>query len=353
MSQTGDQPLTQEPLPSPNALKASLPLSARQKAFVDQSRQGIVDILSGRTSRMLFIVGPCSIHDTTAARQFATNLRKLADHVSTHCQLVMRAYFEKPRTSLGWRGMLYDPHLDGSNDIVSGLRQSRQFLLDLADIHLAAATEFLDPTIPSYLGDLVSWGSVGSRTAESQSHRQMISAITIPTGFKNGTDGNLDVAINALLVAGSPHGFIGINGDGVVSLIRSKGNPNCHIVLRGGDRRPNYDTQSVHEALEKLAAKGLPQRLLVDCSHNNSGKDPEKQIEVFRSVIGQIVAGNDRIFGLMLESHLRRGAQVHASGSPTAHDLSITDPCLDWDTTEELIIWAYESLKARVPGYVG
>jgi 3-deoxy-7-phosphoheptulonate synthase len=352
MPQQGSLPPTLEPLPSPNALKAGLPVDARQKAFVDQSRQGIIDILSGRTSRVLFVVGPCSIHDTTAAHEFATNLRQLADHVSSHCQLVMRAYFEKPRTGLGWRGMLYDPHLDGSNDIVNGLRQSRRFLLDLASMHLAAATEFLDPTTPSYLGDLISWGSVGSRTAESQSHRQMISALSTPVGFKNGTDGNLDVAINGLLVAGSPHGFIGINDDGQVSLVRSRGNPNCHVVLRGGDRQPNYDPQSVQETLKRLAAKGLPQRVVIDCSHDNSGKDPEKQIDVFHSVIEQIVAGNDSIVGLLLESHLKRGSQILEPGKPAAHGLSVTDPCLDWETTEELILWAYEALRARVPTHV-
>ncbi|MDP1835872.1 MAG: 3-deoxy-7-phosphoheptulonate synthase [Chlamydiales bacterium] len=336
-----------ELLPSPNELVAKLPATDSQHAFVRHSRQAVVDILNGRCSRLLMVVGPCSIHDITAAKDFAKKLQHLSEHVSGSIQLVMRTYFEKPRTSVGWKGMLYDPGLDGSNDVLNGLTQSRQLLVDLAEMRVATATEFLDTSSPRYLGDLISWGSVGSRTSESQAHRQMISALSIPTGFKNGTDGNLEIAVNALHVAGVPHAFIGLNDDGRICVVRSKGNPDCHIVLRGGSGRPNYDKASVLHAQQLLRDHGFPARLMVDCSHDNSGKNHDKQADVFRDVMEQILSGNHNIVGMILESHLKAGSQILSPSARALADQSVTDPCLDWETTEQLILWANDALKTR------
>lgn len=344
MSYQADATLSLEPLPSPKELLSLLSASTSQYAFVQHARQSVSNILSGRSSHLLMIVGPCSIHDITAAKDFAKKLHALSEKVSDRIQLVMRTYFEKPRTSTGWKGMLYDPNLDGSNDLRHGLIQSRQLLLDLAELGIAAATEFLDPSTPQYLGDLIAWGSIGSRTSESQAHRQMISALSIPTGFKNGTDGSLDIAINAVHVASLPHSFIGLNGDGKVSIVRSKGNPDCHIVLRGGSAQPNYDKLSVKCAQQRLSESSLSTRLIIDCSHDNSGKNHQRQADVFRDVIDQILEGNQNIAGLILESHLRAGNQSFNTNTIVS-DLSVTDPCLDWETTESLILWAYNALQ--------
>ncbi len=337
-----------EPLPAPRELLEQLPASTRQIEFIRQSRQAIIDILEGTSSRKLFVIGPCSIHDTTAAKDFAKKLRGLADRVAGRFQLVMRAYVEKPRTSLGWKGLLYDPDLDGSNDLLNGLRQSRQFLLDLADLELPAATEFLDLASPLYLGDLISWGSIGSRTTESQPHRQMVSGLCIPTGFKNGTDGNLEIAINALTVAKAHHGFFGLDDDGRISVVRSNGNPYCHMVLRGGNGQPNYDRLSVQRTLSLLIERDLRAKVLIDCSHDNSGKEPSRQKVVFGSIIDQILEGNSDIIGVILESYLLSGCQSIQEGVSSLNPgISVTDPCLDWEATEEIVLWAYDVLEAQ------
>ncbi len=342
-----------EPLPSPTELLQLLPTSPIQQAFVGQSRQIIVDILEGRSPKMLLVVGPCSIHDTTAAKEFAKKLQRLSERVKSRFHLVMRAYFEKPRTGLGWKGLLYDPHLDGSNHLLHGLKESRQLLLDLATIGVPAATEFLDPTAPQYYGDLIAWGSVGSRTSESQPHRQMVSALCLPTGFKNGTDGNLNIAIDALAVAAVPHAFIGMSPEGRISLVRSLGNPHCHLVLRGGSRQPNYDRLSIKKTLDLLQARNLCNKVLIDCSHDNSGKDPQRQKVVFGSIIDQVIEGNSNIAGVLLESNLRGGSQTLNSHQKICTEMSITDPCLDWETTEEMILWAYDCLEAPTDALVG
>ncbi len=338
--------LSLESLPSPKELMACLPASPQQLAFVQQAQQRVIDILNGQSSRVLLIVGPCSIHDTTAARDFAKKLRSLADRVGDRCELIMRAYFEKPRTALGWKGLLYDPKLDGSNDILVGLQQSRQLLLDLADMEVPAATEFLDLSAPHYLGDLITWASVGSRTTESQPHRLMVSATRIPTGFKNGTDGDLSIAINALLVANTPHTFLGPNSDGRINIIRSNGNAHCHIVLRGGGGRPNFDNASVEQAGRLLTQEGLQQRLIIDCSHDNSGKDPSRQSIAFHSAIQQLLNDSQQVCGMILESNLKGGRQPLSAKATVCSQQSVTDACLGWEETEQLILEGYAALKA-------
>lgn len=336
---------TLEPLPSPRELVESLPASASHHVFVRQARQAIVDILSGKSSRILLVVGPCSIHDTGAAKDFAKKLHALSERVSDRFLLVMRAYFEKPRTGLGWKGLLYDPAMDGSNNLLQGLMCSRQLLRDLAEMGVPAATEFLDPSTPLYLGDLISWGSVGSRTTESQPHRQMISSLHTPTGFKNATNGCLEIAVNALLVAQTPHTFIGLSPEGRVSVVRSRGNPHCHMILRGGIT-PNYDPLSVRGAIDLLQRKGLNAKVVIDCSHDNSGKDPMQQPVVFRSAIEQILAGNQSIVGMIVESHHKGGRQaLGVNQAKICGQQSVTDACLSWNATEEMILQAYYALR--------
>lgn len=339
-----------ETLSSPQALKAELPASPQQMEFVANSRRQIARILDGEDQRLLLIVGPCSIHDPSAALEYARKLLNLADNVSKSFFVVMRTYFEKPRTGLGWKGLLYDPHLNDSNDLSTGLRQARSLLLELAKMGMPTATEFLDPVTSRYLGDLISWACIGARTAESQIHRQFASGLAMPIAFKNSTSGNVDVAINGVLSANGPHAFFGINDAGQVSIVRTKGNPHAHIVLRGGETKPNYNEESIKLVLKQLKNANLPPRLIVDCSHDNSCRDHEEQNVVFQSVIQQYVHGNQAIRGLALESHLFAGSQRLVQDQDPGklqYAVSLTDPCLDWTSTETLILQGANALECK------
>lgn len=329
---------------SPDELHTILPLEHPQKQFIDQSRQEVMDILSGKDQRMLLIVGPCSIHDIIATKEYAMKLKNLSDELRSSFLILMRTYFEKPRTRLGWKGLLHDPHLDGGNEIGDGLKLTRKLLLDLAEMGVPTATEFLDPASPEYYGDLITWGCIGARTSTSQIHRQIASGLPMPIAFKNSTDGSIEGAVHGVQVAHVPHTYIGMEGSGRVALVHSHGNPFAHLMLRGGEKGPNYDTLSVQLALNLLEKAGCNRRILIDCSHDNCRKIPEKQVDVFRDVIEQIHNGNAEIKGLMLESHLKRGAQQLGSGGALEYGKSITDPCLDWESTESIILEAAHKL---------
>ncbi|MFI5396655.1 MAG: 3-deoxy-7-phosphoheptulonate synthase [Candidatus Binatia bacterium] len=334
-----------EPLVPPSALKRDFPASGAIYEVVVRARAAVRDIINGKDRRLLAVVGPCSIHDPEAALDYAKRLRQVSDRVADTLFVVMRVYFEKPRTTLGWKGLINDPHLDGTCDMGTGLRLARQLLLDINRIGLAAATELLDPITPQYLADLISWTAIGARTTESQTHREMASGLSMPVGFKNTTDGNLQLAINALESAGGPHTFLGIDQDGHTSIIHTEGNPDRHIVLRGG-RTPNYDAGSIRKCEEMLAKAGLPARIVVDCSHAQTGKDYARQPEILADLIGQIRAGNHSIIGFMLESNLKAGNQKLVKGrAGLEYGVSITDGCIDWKTTERCLIEAAESLR--------
>lgn len=342
---TIDAPPT-APLPTPASIMQELPASPAHIQFVQQSRNEVARILSGEDPRMLLIVGPCSIHDSIAAKEYAIKLQKLAEEVASSFFVIMRTYFEKPRTSNGWKGIFYDPHLDGSHDINTGLRCCRKLLLELAALGLPAATEFLDPVAPSYFGDLTTWACIGARTAESQPHRQLASGLPMPVAFKNSTSGNVDVAIQGAHVAATPQTYIGLNEHGQLTPIRTRGNAHPHIVLRGSQKRPNYDTQSISAALDRLEQSNQPRRLIVDCSHGNSARNHLQQVEVFRAVLQQRIQGNDAIKGVAIESHLLGGNQQHhADLAKLQYGISLTDPCLDWTTTEQLIRWGANLLQ--------
>lgn len=335
------------PLPSPSSFKRRHQPTAEHLAFIEQSRCTVRDILDGRDSRLLLIVGPCSIHDLASAQEYALRLKLLKKEVESEFFVLMRAYFEKPRTLTGWKGLIYDPTLDGSHDIKTGLSYARQLLIDLAHMQVPAATEFLDPFVRPYLEDLICWGSIGARTAISQIHRQMAAALPMPVGIKNPIKGTLDVAIQGVVAATQPHTLLGLTDLGAPAIIQTQGNPDAHLVLRGWDRQPNYDSASVNEALERLQRAGLPSRLLVDCSHDNSNKKHDKQEAVFHTVIDQVLAGNRSIRGLLLESHLYAGSQpILTSSDPLTYGLSVTDPCLGWAETEQLILSEVERLTS-------
>ena len=323
------------PLPSPSAMRERLPVDARLAAQIQAHRQTVRDILNGTDDRLLVITGPCSLHDPKAALEYGHRLSELSRQLDDKVFLVMRAYVEKPRTTVGWKGMLYDPHLDGSNDIATGLNVSRHLLLDLARLGLPLATELLHPMAADYLGDLLSWAAIGARTTESQIHREMVSGLPIPVGFKNGTDGSIDVASDAMGAAEHPHTHLGIDDNGHSALLQTAGNPDTHLVLRGGHHGPNYDADSIRQAVGALQAKGRNHRLIVDCSHANSGKDPLRQPEVLHDLLQQRARGENPIAGVMLESHLQDGKQPLQK--PLQYGLSITDGCLGWDRTEQLL----------------
>jgi 3-deoxy-7-phosphoheptulonate synthase len=324
-------------LPSPAALLAQLGKSAPQAEFIARARGEIHRIIFGDDRRFLLVVGPCSIHDPAAGLEYARRLAALAREVSDRVMIVMRVYFEKPRTTVGWKGLIMDPHLDGSHDIASGLRMARDVLRQVIDLGLPTATELLDPITPQYIADLVCWSAIGARTAESQTHRQMASGLSMPLGFKNGTDGSIQTAINAIKAASQPHTFLGINLDGSASAVVTRGNPNCHVVLRGGGSGPNYSPGHIGQTEKLLAAAGLPKAILVDCSHDNSSKQPDRQPEVMRALLAQIAAGNASIIGAMLESNLEAGSQAFPSREKLRYGVSITDGCIDWNSTEALI----------------
>jgi 3-deoxy-7-phosphoheptulonate synthase len=335
-------------LPSPAALLAELPKTAAQAAFVADSREDIHRIIFTDDRRFLLLIGPCSIHDLDAGRDYARRLAALSKEVSDRVLIVMRVYFEKPRTTVGWKGLVMDPHLDGSHDIATGLRLGRSFLRDVLDLGLPTATEFLDPITPQYVADLVCWGAIGARTTESQTHRQMASGLSMPLGFKNSTDGSFQAAINAIKAAGQPQTFLGINLDGAASAVVTRGNPNCHVVLRGGAAGPNYSPAHIAQTEALLVKAGLPTSILVDCSHDNSAKKPELQPEVMRALLSQIAAGNRSIMGAMIESNLGAGNQPFpAPRENLRYGVSITDGCIDWPTTENLIREIHAALAPR------
>lgn len=336
---------------SPRELAKQVPLSEQGFETVRKSRQVVQDIMDGRDHRVLVIVGPCSIHDEMAAREYAEKLRELADEVSDTLFLIMRVYFEKPRTTVGWKGYINDPDLDDSCRLEEGLTRARRLSVWLAELGLPTATEALDPITPQYLADLFSWEAIGARTTESQTHREMASGLSMPVGFKNGTTGDLDIAINALKSSKSGHIFMGINQEGQVTVIRTGGNPYGHVILRGG-RTPNYDAASIRKCEEALEKAGLPARIMVDCSHANSSKQPERQPEVARDLIEQIEGGNQSIIGWMLESHLRGGKQSFPETgrvSELEYGVSITDACIDWPTTQSLLLEAADRLRSILP----
>lgn len=334
-----------ELLPSYKELKSRIPTTPQQDHFIEESRQTVRRILNGTDPRLLLIVGPCSIHDPASAKEFALQLKALADSVSSQFFILMRVYCEKPRTATGWKGFLYDPLLNGSNRLLLGIEHTRQLLIDLAELHVPAATEFLDPLTAFYYDDLITWGSIGARTASSQTHRQLASNLQMPIGFKNGVAGNISAAINGVLAASQQHTHMALHENGWPAAIQTPGNPDAHIVLRGGESKPNYDPSSVAEALSRLALSKLPKRLLIDCSHHNSNKKHERQLAVFQSVVHQIIEGNTHIRGLMLESHLHAGNQPLLNDPhQLSYGVSITDACLDWDSTSRAILWGFHQL---------
>ena len=326
-----------EVLATPNALHREIPLSAKAQRTVGAARRTIAAILDGADPRKLAIVGPCSIHNLEAGVEYATRLKRLAEELDDTLFVVMRVYFEKPRSVLGWKGLVNDPYLDDTFRMEDGLRMARGFLLRLAEFGLPAATEVLDTLTPQYLGDLFAWSAIGARTAESQTHREIASGISTPVGFKNATDGSLEAAINGIRTAAGEHHFLGVTGDGLPAIFGTAGNPHAHIVLRGG-ARANYDSASIAECEDALEAAGLPAQIVVDCSHANSRKKPERQGLVLRDLLSQIENGNRSIRGFMLESFLEWGSQpIPADRSRLRPGLSVTDPCIDWDTTESLL----------------
>ena len=343
----------QDVLITPEALKQTLPLAGKAMETVTESRQVIENILDRKDPRVFVVVGPCSIHDVSAAMEYAQRLRELADELSDTLYIVMRVYFEKPRTTVGWKGLINDPHLDDSFKIEDGLNIGRKLLLDILELGLPTSTEALDPISPQYLQDLISWSAIGARTTESQTHREMASGLSSPVGFKNGTDGGLTVATNALNSVANPHRFLGINRQGQVSVFTTRGNPYGHIVLRGGSHGPNYDSVHIKLCEEALEKAGVPVNIMVDCSHANSDKKPELQPLVVENVGNQIIEGNKSIVGLMVESHLKAGNQsIPSDLSQLEYGVSVTDGCIDWETTEACLRELRDKLKDALPGRV-
>ncbi|WP_113628061.1 3-deoxy-7-phosphoheptulonate synthase [Pectobacterium peruviense] len=331
---------------TPDELKAKFPLNDAEQRDIAQARATIADIIHGRDDRLLIVCGPCSIHDTDAALEYARRLQSLAAELNDRLYIVMRVYFEKPRTTVGWKGLINDPFMDGSFDVESGLHIARGLLLELVNMGLPLATEALDPNSPQYLGDLFSWSAIGARTTESQTHREMASGLSMPVGFKNGTDGSLGTAINAMRAAAMPHRFVGINQTGQVCLLQTQGNVDGHVILRGG-KEPNYSAQDVAECEKQMQEAGLRPALMIDCSHGNSNKDYRRQPLVVESAIEQIKAGNRSIIGLMLESHLNEGSQSSEQArSDMRYGVSVTDACISWESTETLLRSVHQDLSA-------
>jgi 3-deoxy-7-phosphoheptulonate synthase len=325
------------PLLAPVEVKTELPITPAIAKVVSSARARIRNILNGSDRRLLVVVGPCSIHDVKAAREYAEKLAKFREGVSDALEIVMRVYFEKPRTTVGWKGLINDPHLNGTFDINYGIHMARGLLLDVAKLGLPSATELLDPIVPQYLADLISWTAIGARTTESQTHREMSSGLSMPVGFKNGTDGSIDVAINALLSARQPHRFLGVNNEGMASIVTTTGNPDGHIVLRGGKQGPNYDNVHVEAIANRLSDRKLLPYMMVDCSHDNSGQDYKNQPIVLQDIAEQVRNGSEHIVGIMLESHLNRGKQPLKELSKLEYGKSITDGCINFETTVETL----------------
>lgn len=336
---------TNIPLPPPVVLRQQIPQSEAQATCLAGWRETIHNIMSGTDGRFLLVVGPCSIHDRESGLEYARKLAALAKRVEDRIFIVMRVYFEKPRTAVGWKGLIMDPHLDGSNDITEGLRLARTLLLEVAELGLPAATELLDPITPQYIADLISWSAIGARTTESQTHRQMASGLSMPLGFKNTSSGAIEPAINGIKAALQAQTFLGVSPDGVASVVTTRGNPGCHLVLRGGEQGPNHGPESVAHALDLLQKSGLPPILMIDASHANCGKDHKQMPAVFREIVHQRVNGNRGITGAMLESHLVAGNQPFPRPlAELVYGQSITDSCIDWATTEALVEEAWEAL---------
>ena len=339
--------VSQKLLLTPSEIKKQLPLNNNATQTVQLGRLQIQDILDRKDPRLLFIVGPCSIHDSDAAIGYATRLKELAKKVSDEIVVIMRVYFEKPRTSIGWKGLINDPYLNGSFMIEEGLKKARKLLISITEMGVATATEALDPVSVQYLSDLISWYAIGARTSESQVHRDLASGLSAPVGFKNGTDGDIEVAINALLAISKPHRFLGIDAQGRCAVTHTKGNTYGHVVLRGGGGNPNYEQTYIHEYEQLLEKNGLPGNIVVDCSHDNSNKDPAQQATVVRDCIEQISNGNRSIVGLMVESNLNWGNQpMSTDKAHLKYGVSITDACIDWLTTEQLLLDTQCKLKS-------
>ena len=338
------------PLLTPKELKQKRPISEEAIASVQEGRQTIRNILDHKDHRLFLVIGPCSIHDVEAAKEYAVRLKELSEKVSDTLYLVMRVYFEKPRTTIGWKGLINDPYMNDTFKIEEGLEIGRNLLLELSEMGLPLSTEALDPISPQYIQDLISWSAIGARTTESQTHREMASGLSSAVGFKNGTDGGLTVVTNALMSVANPHRFLGINADGQVSIVSTRGNQYGHLVLRGGGGKPNYDSVSVSLAEQALEKSNLPKNIMIDCSHENSNKDPSLQPLVMDNVSSQILEGNQSIVGLMIESNLKHGRQnIPANLDDLEYGLSVTDGCIGWEETEEAILKMHEKLKDILP----
>ena len=329
---------------TPNKLKSRLPLTKLAEQTVLKYREEIKHILDFQDSRKMIVVGPCSIHDTEAALEYSHKLKNLAERVKDKLLLIMRVYFEKPRTTVGWKGLINDPDLNDSFDIEKGLFKARSLLLKIVELGLPTGTEVLDPIVPQYISELITWSAIGARTTESQTHREMASGLSMPAGFKNSTDGNIQVALNAMQSAILPHQFLGMNQIGQVSIFKTRGNAYSHIILRGSNSEPNFNAANVKFVEQQLKKNNLPPRIVIDCSHGNSNKNHKLQASVFENVIGQIMDGNSSIVGMMLESNLYEGNQKISSKEQLKYGVSITDKCIDWSETENLILAAYEKL---------
>lgn len=337
----------QFPLPTPEKLSGDFPSPPKILGFIQKSREMSKSIIYGKEKKALVVVGPCSIHDTQAAIEYAKKLKKLADSVNNELFLIMRVYFEKPRTSLGWKGLIYDPHLDNSNDIPTGLKKARQLLLEINALDLPVATEFVDTLVPQYINDLVTWGAIGARTSESQIHRHLASSLEFPVGFKNSMSGDINVAVNAVRAAQKPQTFLNINKQGIVSANISTGNPYCHVILRGGRHQTNYDVETISKTREMLNQYDINPYIMVDCSHGNSQNNPENQKHVVKALCEQLKNPKYPILGVMIESNLQFGKQEFAPGNDHAYGVSITDGCISWEETESLLKQLADAVKQR------
>ena len=337
-----------QPLIAPRAVKAELPMTEQAAELVSETRQLIRAILHGRDQRRLLVVtGPCSIHDAEAAYEYAGRLKTVIDATRDRLVIVMRTYFEKPRTTVGWKGLINDPHLDGSCDIPTGLQMARQILLHINQLGVPCAVEVLDPVTPQYVADLISWAAIGARTTESQTHRELASGLSMPIGFKNGTDGKVQSAINAMISARHPHSFLGINADGLTCMVKTGGNPDRHIVLRGGGGRPNCGPEDIARATELVAGEEIARAVMVDCSHDNSGKDHTRQGQVCRDALAVFRDGQRALMGLLIESNLKPGKQAWKEGVQLEYGMSITDACIGWEETEQLLYEIAEAVPSQ------
>jgi 3-deoxy-7-phosphoheptulonate synthase len=337
-------------LVAPATLLEELPLGNDRATAVVRGREQVASVLDRDDDRLFVVAGPCSVHDPDAALDYAQRLAGVAKELSEHLVVAMRVYFEKPRTTVGWKGLINDPHLDGSGDVNAGLRMARELLLDVLDLGLGAGCEFLDPITPQYIADTVAWGAIGARTSESQTHRQLGSGLSMPIGFKNRTDGNVQIPVDACRAAAAPHAFAGIDDAGAPAILYTAGNPDGHVILRGGGDGPNYGADDVAKAVELLRGAGLPERLVIDASHGNSGKDPDRQAIAAGDIADQVAAGNRAIVGIMLESFIVAGRQDLDSGRPLTYGQSITDPCLDWERTAMILDRLAGAAEARRSG---